>query len=206
MGRERRDPYRRLHRAGGDRDRQRRVARRARTSSPTSRRRCGGSRRWWHEGLRPKISSRPPPRRSAACYPSEAPRWVASNRTTGYHGGLVEHHRGCLSHRQAVADRGQERRVDGAPDGPVRSYRRLLGCHRPDRRRRTGGGLQVGGWKPDRRRRPSLGRHDGDLDRRPHCRRAPRRASLRSRSWSQPRSPTPSLRRHERCSSKSRRR
>ena len=29
-----------------------------------------------------------------------------------------------------------------------------------------GGGHQVGGWKPDRRRRPSLGRHDGYLDRR----------------------------------------
>jgi PAS domain S-box-containing protein len=40
-----------------------------------------------------------------------------------------------------VADQGHERRVDGAPDGPVRSYRRLFSCHRSDRRRRAGGGL-----------------------------------------------------------------
>ena len=78
-------------------------------------------------------------------------------RRQRHHGGLVEHHRGCVSYRQAVADRGHERRVDGAPDGPGRSYRRLLGCHRPDRRRRAGGGHQVGGWKPDRRRRPVSG-------------------------------------------------
>ena len=85
---------------------------------------------------------------------------------TRYHGGLVELHRGCVSYRQAVADQGHERRVDGAPDGPAGSDRRLLYCQRPDRRRRAGGGLQVGGWKPDRRRGPSLGRHDGHLERR----------------------------------------
>ena len=78
-------------------------------------------------------------------------------RRQRYHGGLVEHHRGCLSYRQAVADRGHERRLDGAPDRPSRSSRRLLSCHRPDRRRREGGGHQVGGWKPDRRRRPVSG-------------------------------------------------
>ena len=82
------------------------------------------------------------------------------------HRGLVERRRARLSHRRAVADRGHERRVDGAPDRPGRAYRRLLGCHRPDRRRRAGGGHAVGGWKPDRRRRPSLGRHDRRLDRR----------------------------------------
>ena len=35
------------------------------------------------------------------------------------HCGLVEHRRGRLSYRQAVADRGHERRLDGAPDGPA---------------------------------------------------------------------------------------
>ena len=48
-----------------------------------------------------------------------------------YHGGLVEHDRGCLSYRQAMADRGHERRVDGAPDGSVRSDRRLLAATDP---------------------------------------------------------------------------
>ena len=57
-------------------------SREALPSSPMSRRRCGASRRWWHKGRRLKISSTPSPRRSAACYPSQTPRWVASSRTT----------------------------------------------------------------------------------------------------------------------------
>jgi hypothetical protein len=56
--------------------------------------------------------------------------------------------------------------VDGAPDGQAGSHRRLLGRHRPDRHRRAGGGLHIGGWEPDRRRRSPLGRHLGRLDRR----------------------------------------
>ena len=50
-------------------------------SSPTSRRRCDASRHWSHKAHRLKISSRPSRRRSAACYLSQAPRWVATNRT-----------------------------------------------------------------------------------------------------------------------------
>ena len=56
--------------------------------------------------------------------------------------------------------------VEGARDGPARSSRRLPCCHRPDRRRRAGGRLQVSGWKPDRRQRAYLGFGDGYFVRR----------------------------------------
>jgi GAF domain-containing protein len=48
------------------------------TSNPP----CGGSRHWWRKEHRLEISSRPSPRRSAACFPSEASRWGASSPTT----------------------------------------------------------------------------------------------------------------------------
>ena len=141
----------------GDRDRKRRVTRgagraRRRAGGAAARRDAGGTRGIASRSLRGRRrGGRPPVTRRK--------RHDGALRTGRQrdHGGLVEHHRGCLSYRQAVADRGHERRVDGAPDGPVRSYRRLLSCHRPDRRRRAGGGHQVGGWKPDRRRRPISG-------------------------------------------------
>ena len=83
------------------------------------------------QGASPQDLSRPSRRRSAACYRSEAPRWVASSRTAA----LPRWPRGAPPRLPflpaAMADRGHERRVDGAPDGSVRSDRRLLSCHRP---------------------------------------------------------------------------
>jgi hypothetical protein len=58
MGRERRDPYRRVHRAGGDRDRERGVAG-GLPSSPTSRRRYGVWRRWSRVERNPTRSAWP---------------------------------------------------------------------------------------------------------------------------------------------------
>ncbi len=101
-----------------NRDRQRRVSRGASgahrgAGGAAARRDAGGTRGIASRSLRGRRrGGRPPVTRRK--------RHDGALRTgrQRYHGGLVEHHRGCLSYRQAVADRGHERRVDGAPDGP----------------------------------------------------------------------------------------
>ena len=109
-----------VHRDRRNRDRQRRVSRGASrahrgASSAAARGDVGGTRYIASRSLRGR-------RRGGRHPVTRRKRHDGSLRSGRQrdHGGIVEHSRGCLSHRRAVADRGLERRVDSASDGAGR--------------------------------------------------------------------------------------
>jgi len=122
-----------------------------------------------------------PPRRPAACYTRRKRHDGSLRHPDGqrYHACLVGAptteaafpYRQCGGRRRAT-----KRRVDGAPDRPAGSYRRLSRLPTdPIGVAAREAGHEVGGWKPDRRRRAiSGGRHDGYPRPKGGCRRTPR--------------------------------
>ena len=141
MGRERRDPYRRVHRAGGDRDRQCRVASRDRGALADEQAALRRVATLVAPGAPPEDIFAAAVNEVAGLLPvvsATMGRFEPADTVTTVASWSTSEAAFPTGVRWPT---GEERRVDRAPDGPVRSCRRLLGCDRSDRRRRTGGGL-----------------------------------------------------------------